>query len=213
MVVTAIAVGGGIYFWQQSMFVADVVESTVESEPCQEVGELERKVAELTDDLFILNDLLTVEMVRSAVLSSFGDGYVFRWPKETVDWVGFAFTSSEGERDAFNVGRYDGNTDTDRREDEGINLYPGETFDYVFEEELSADRRIHIVGLDENRLVLWETGIDNSPGPCFDPWLAEGLTYLDLDKEPLIRKPYQASQSILDEVQSEVDQCLAGPNH
>ncbi|MFH2062700.1 MAG: hypothetical protein ABIJ46_00930 [bacterium] len=207
---TAVIVGGGVFFWQQGAFNQSETEPA-DSQPvtCQEAEELTEQVVALQEDNLALSDQLTGERLRSAVLSRF-DGETFVWPKgDVAGWVGgFAYTSREGGQDMFRVGRYDAAEDVGLAEGGRVMLSPGETFDYIYEEALADGQRIEVVGLDLDRLILWETGADNSPGPCFSPWSAEGLTYIGLNDLTPVRSDYLVSNTKLEEVRAESERCL-----
>ncbi|MDF1497062.1 MAG: hypothetical protein P1P90_03295 [Patescibacteria group bacterium] len=48
--------------------------------------------------------------------------------------------------------------------------------------ELAADSIVwYIQGIKDNQLIVWETGYDNSPGPCFNPFASEDNTFYAID--------------------------------
>lgn len=64
---------------------------------------------------------------------------------------------------------------------------------YTFSDARFGDQLvIDIFGLDGNKLILWKTGLENSPGPewTYEIWLTKELEYLDLDNPSQGPKPY-----------------------
>ena len=115
------------------------------------------------------------------------------------------------------IGVYDATKDTDYSSTGNVNLDPSKTFTYVYQEDLpntGADAMIfHPAGMDGNKLVLWETNYDNSPGPCFNTWLddkgkgATDLTYIDTTATKPVRKPYTVSATQIASATKEMQQC------
>jgi len=207
VVLTAIIVGGGVFFWQQGLFtVKETPQPIVVTENCDKVDGLTQELQLSEEQVGNLQDQLLETKVKLAFVNPSGRHLpVFRLGDS--DTFVLVRVSPDGPNSIFTVDAYDQAKDLEYSNTGNVSLDLS-SVSYLYREEMSADSRLDVVGLDGSRLVLWETGADNSPGPCFDPWLAEGLNYLDLNEESPTRKPYQAPQSILNEAQIEFSNCL-----
>jgi uncharacterized protein YxeA len=68
---------------------------------------------------------------------------------------------------------------------------------YTFSDQGDSDKfsgipAVYIYGLDGNKLILWQTGFDNSPGPGweYEIWSTNELEYLDLGNPSQGPRPY-----------------------
>lgn len=156
-----------------------------------------------------LQDALVEARVKLAVLNSLNTRDVFRDPSDKNKFVFITNNVGGGVNNAY-VGVYDFSKDKDYNKNGAVNFSAGVTYTYVYNETLSADLLLHGIGMDGSKLVLWETGVDNSPGPCFNSWQAGNLTYIDVSATKPVRKPYVVPQEKKVEVQKEVAACEAG---
>lgn len=71
---------------------------------------------------------------------------------------------------------------------------------------------LYILGLDGNKLIMWKTVIDNSPGPCWTVWSAEdeaeNVLYLDLDDLEAGLTVYEIPEYKVDEGEQFIDTCM-----
>lgn len=210
VLLTAVIVGGGVFLWQQSLFTAkETPQPIVVTENCDKVDGLAQELRLSEEQVGNLQDQLLETKVKLAAFANPSGRQLPVFRLGDSDTFVLVRKLPDGPNSVLNVDIYDQFKDLEYSSTGNVSLDLN-SISYLYREEMSADIRLDVVGLDGSRLVLWETGADNSPGPCFDSWLAEGLTYLDLNEESPTRKPYQAPQSMLDEVRIEVDRCLAG---
>lgn len=110
----------------------------------------------------------------------------------------------------FQVGIYDVKKDTNYKK---TGNFDSTTIDFIYHETVKKDPKeqvqnvIYGAGMDGSKLVLWETFIDNSPGPCFNNWQADNLTYIDIKDAKPVRKPYTISEEKKKEAEKEVADC------
>lgn len=60
----------------------------------------------------------------------------------------------------------------------------------VYNEKISDGNEFRGVGFDGNKFVFMETSTDDSPGPCYSPWLSSKLSYIDVTASTITRQPY-----------------------
>jgi len=67
---------------------------------------------------------------------------------------------------------------------------------------------VHILGVEDgSKLILWETGSDNSPGPgwIYEIWLGDELEYIDLNNPSEGPRPYVVPEWKKQEAQEQLD--------
>lgn len=168
------------------------------SSDSQQIKKLEAELEATRDDL--------VEAQFKLTLKDFwGSDYIYRHPLDKNKFV-FIIEDSGGEH----ISLYDLRKDINYQKTGSFNIPEG--LIPVYTEKHSrpndgTDIELRGVGMDGSKLVIWETGVDNSPGPCFNPWLANDLTYIDVDVPTSARKPYTVPESKMREVEKEVEEC------
>jgi len=77
----------------------------------------------------------------------------------------------------------------------------------LYQEALPDGGQFRLVGFDGKKLVFEQTGIEDSPGPCYSMWLSSGLKYIDLDAAKPVKRDYSISVEKKRAVEAEVKQC------
>jgi len=77
------------------------------------------------------------------------------------------------------------------------------------------DSVLHIQGMEGDKLIVWETGSDNSPGPCYSVWTDDtvygrvNIKYLDLKNTSAGLKLYTIPQYKIDLEETQHTKCDA----
>jgi hypothetical protein len=107
----------------------------------------------------------------------------------------FYFTKNHRESSTVTVSSvlvYDFTKDESFQKNGTVDVLNGST--YLTEERLPAESEFRSVGITDRKFVFTQTHFENSPGPCFTPWLYDKLYYVDLDAvEEQVKKDYTLS--------------------
>ena len=96
-----------------------------------------------------------------------------------------------------------------RESGELISLNDNEVIYEVTDPTLTA---LQVLGLEGDKLIIWETGYDNSPGPGgeYDVWFeegaAKGIQYLDLSTSDSELQPYTVPESKKQEAKKQLEE-------
>jgi|GEM_PF-6443714 len=163
------------------------------------------------------NELLLTK-VKLAALSEFKTEDTF----QAGDLNKFVFvTRTENRPEATeSVGIYDVTKDQTYHSGGDVTLDAATTVNYIYTENLANtdDKAMtfHALGMDGSKLIIWETGVDNSPGPCANIWIDDSgtkvvgsneLTYIDINDAKPTRKAYVVPQTKVDEAIKEQQKC------
>ncbi len=168
------------------------------SSDSQQIKKLEVELEKTRSDL--------VEAQFKLALKDFwGSDSIYRHPLDKNKFI-FIIEDATGEH----ISLYDLRKDINYQKNGSFNIPEGLT--PVYTEKHSrpndgTDIELRGVGMDGSKLVIWETGVDNSPGPCFNPWQADDLTYIDVDVPSSARNSYTVPESKMKEVEKEVAEC------
>ncbi|MFC1655448.1 hypothetical protein ACFL3C_01135 [Patescibacteria group bacterium] len=71
---------------------------------------------------------------------------------------------------------------------------------------------LYLLGLEEKQLIVWRTGVDNSPGPCWNVWSsktqADNVFFLDLDNTEVGLTNYVIPEDKVEEGEASFDNCM-----
>ena len=154
LTLTAIIVGGGIYWWAN-----------------QKQTELNNELVKTKFELAILN-FWQVRQVFQDPQNKNKFYYVTNFDDGSDIWV------------------YDLAKDKTYRQDGTFNFNIPEGNTLLLSQKLAKYQEFRGVGILSNKFVFVETSSDNSPGPCFSPWLYSNLEYIDLWVSKPVRKPF-----------------------
>lgn len=77
----------------------------------------------------------------------------------------------------------------------------------VYDEVVGSENELRGVGFDDNKFVFAQSLRENSPGPCFTPWLYSNLNAIKVDEATVMKQSYDMPKAKLDAVMSEVAKC------
>jgi len=154
LTLTAIIVGGGIYWWAN-----------------QKQTELNNELVKTKFELAILN-FWQVRQVFQDPQNKNKFYYVTNFDDGSDIWV------------------YDLAKDKTYRQDGTFNFNIPEGNTLLLSQKLAKYQEFRGGGILSNKFVFVETSSDNSPGPCFSPWLYSNLEYIDLWVSKPVRKPF-----------------------
>jgi len=192
VIITALVVGIAIYEWQKIDLIAMK----------QQIVSLEKQIDQLQEKL---NQKVGSEIeakFKLAIRNFWGVEDVLRDPQNKNKFY-YISTDSDSEK----IWLYDLSKDSTFQEKGTFNIPAGNTLLYA--EKLDKDKEFRIVGIKENKLIFVETYIDDSPGPCFSPWLGykNKLNYIEIDAATITKKNYIVPNDILVSETEKVKKC------
>ncbi len=165
-------------------------------------------VKDLQEKLAKTEDTLLESRVKFAALSMFKTKDVFRHPLNKNKFVLLTSDVGGGKNNQY-VGVYDLSKDKNYEKTGFIDLDAADdAFRYVYDESIPDNFELNSPGMDGSKLVIWKKNVDNSPGPCFNLWQGNDLTYIDVDAAKPVRLPYTVPKEKQTEAQKEADQCV-----
>ena len=212
IVLTALIVGGTIYAWQNSK-----MKSTKQSLQ-QQVSVLQNQISQLqkipqsqqvetpteSDNTRPNSGLMEVQLLKQKfsldILRFWGVRQVFQSPQNPNIFV---YISEDGSGQ--NIWKFDASKDENYLQDEYPNIPAYNKL--LLNVKISSDNEFRGIGFHGNKFIFTETGKDNSPGPCFSPWLYNNLSYIDINASQSTRQPHTTSDQKLQQVQSETEEC------
>ena len=205
VVVTAGIVGGGVYYWQ-SMQLKTVQKNaaSVQQSLQQQITALQNQIAQLgtnknqsvtaSDEYVALMNQLNETKFKLALLDfkQVSPYEVFRDPQNKNKFYYVENFKESATVTVSSISVYDFTKDQSFQKDGIINISEGTSV--LFDQRLNGQSEFRGVGIVDNKFVFVETGIDDSPGPCFSMWLYSELSYIDLGIVNPTRKTYTLSE-------------------
>lgn len=148
------------------------------------------KIEQLQNELTKTKQDLNEAKVRFEAKNNWDISDINKNPSNPDQFIFLRSTVNQGIAN-IDVGIYDLKKDSNYQKTGHINFIDNSTF--IYREKLAKDMVMYDAGMDDSKLVLWETGMDNSPGPCFNTWQGDNLTFIDITDAKPVRKPYQIS--------------------
>jgi len=134
------------------------------------------------------------------ILKFWGVKEAFQYPKNP-----YIFYYITEDSTGFSIGKFDASKDKNYLQDKNPNI--PQYNEFVYNEKLSKGNEFRGVGFDEDKFVFTETSEENSPGPCFSPWLYNKLSYIDINSSKIEKRPYTVSAQKLQQVNNEAAYC------
>lgn len=134
------------------------------------------------------------------ILKFWGVKEVFQYPKNQ-----YRFYYITEDSTGFSIGKFDASKDKNYLQDKNPDI--PQYNEFVYNEKLSKGDELRGVGFDEDKFVFAETSKENSPGPCFSPWLYGNLNYIDVNTSKIERNSYTVSAQKLQQANNEVADC------
>ncbi len=148
------------------------------------------KIEQLQNELTKTKEDLVEAKVRFEVKSYWDVHNIYKNPSNPEQFIFLRDTINQGIADV-DVGIYDLKKDSNYQKTGHPDVANNNTS--IYREKLAKDMVLYDAGMDGSKFVLWETGMDNSPGPCFNTWQGDNLTFIDINDTKPVRKPYQIS--------------------
>lgn len=206
VVLTAVVVGGGIYWWSTQK-QAELKNKVVSLE--NQINQLSKTVSPTpasnqttSDDS--QTDELTNELVETKFKLAIRDFWnvreVFRNPQNKNQFYYISPDSS-----GTHIWVYDLAKDKTYQQNGSFNIPEGNTL--LYSQKLAQYQEFRGVGFSGNKFVFVETGTDNSPGPCFSPWFYSNLQYIDLGVSNPTRKSFTLPDDLRRTEEQKVSEC------
>ncbi len=197
VILTVVVVGGGIFWWmnqkQQSM--------------SDEIISLRNKVDQLKQDsptrpttFNNQSDELLEAKFKLSIRDFWGVREVFRNSQNKNQFYYISDDSS-----GHHIWVYDLAKDKTYQQNGYFNIPEGNTL--LLNQKLAQYQEFRGVGFSGNKFVFVETSTDNSPGPCFSPWLYSNLEYIDLGVTNPTRKPFTLPADLRRTEEQKVTDC------
>ena len=212
IILTALIVGGAVYFWQNSKL------KSIEQSLQEQISSLNNQISQLqqvSQDPQIepsaenenaqpgigLTEAQALKQKFSLdILRFWGVRQVYQYPQNPNIFV---YISEDGSGQ--NIWKFDASKDENYLQDEYPNIPAYNKL--LINAKISSDNEFRGVGFDGDKFIFTETWADNSPGPCFSPWVYGNLSYIDINASQITRQPYTISNQKLEEVQGEAEEC------
>jgi len=214
IVLTALIVGGVVYFWQNSKM------KSAEQSWQQQISVLQDQINQLQQvpQNQQIETLTENEDTRSSsssglteaealkqkfaldILRFWGVRQVYQYPQNPNIFV-YISEDSSGQ----NIFKFDASKDENYLQDEYPNIPAYNRL--LLNVKISSGNEFRGVGFDGSKFIFTETGKNNSPGPCFSPWFYGNLSYIDINASQITRQPYTISNQKTQEVQNEAEEC------
>lgn len=194
IILTAIVIGGEVYWW------ASLREEKMNNEIISLRNQLDQsKVNAIKNQ----SDELVETKFKLAILDFWQVREVFVDPQNKNK---FYYVTNFG--DGGDIWVYDLDKDKNYQQKGIFSLPEGNTL--LFNQQLDKNQEFRGVGIIGDKFVFVETSVDNSPGPCFTPWLYNNLEYIDLGSSELTRtrKPFILPEDLKKSEDLKISDCL-----
>lgn len=219
VLLTALIVGGGSYFWQRSA-IASVNETnaTILTQSQAQVQELKTDLATVqasldealagSDETQGIIDQLEMELgaykVKFAMLDFWGVNNLVNDSKNPDH---FYYANNFGGKS--NIAVYNRADDEMFQAGEGYSFPSANTV--LYSDAIGSQNEFILLNIVDDELIFVEQPIDSSPGPCYNLYLSDDLKSYNLGTQ-VVNESYTLPTAMRADAQTESDTCLAELN-
>lgn len=205
VVITAIVVGCGMYWWQNTKVTVQTpteeVADTQSAQTTEPEEVVETKTTTATIEQGYSYDSPQWESFTSDIKTKAGEIVESFYAPESPTDDDIIFVSTSGDT----TGEWPDMKSTNKIY--SYNIKTGELSKLYEEQE---NRLLRTMGIEGTKLIVMYDGIDNSPGPCFSVWADwKDFGYLDVENPSTLR-PYTVPNYQVQKGKDEQKECEAG---
>jgi hypothetical protein len=198
IIITAVIVGGGIYWWsfqKEAKLNAEIINLQ------NQISQLTNQLSTQTSAIEKLNDELLEAKFRFEALSFSRIEDILRDPQDKNK---FYYIRPSGS-DVSEIIAYDLVKDVGYQQAGDIDITAGSSL--LLGEKVGKLQEFRNIGILDNKLIFTKIGTDYSPNSCFSPWLYPNLSYIDLGVSSSTKQSYVLPEDLKNSEMQKEQQC------